>query len=58
MLTVEGFVQLYAQPSTLALVIYENNDQCKKLVKSMHKEMRNPFGRRQSGIGHQAMQAS
>lgn len=42
MLTVEGFTQRYAQASTLALIIYENNNQAKKLVKSMHKEMLNP----------------
>jgi hypothetical protein len=41
MLTVEAFARRYAQDSSLALVIYENNDQAKKLVKSMHREMLN-----------------
>jgi hypothetical protein len=39
MLLIESFIQRYALPSTLALLIYENNDQAKKLVKSMHKQM-------------------
>lgn len=42
MVSVEAFTQRYALPSTLALTIYENNDQAKKRVKEMHKEMLNP----------------
>lgn len=38
-LLVESFVQKNALASTLALLIYENNDQARGLVKTMHKKM-------------------
>lgn len=40
--TVEHFTRTYALQTSLALLIYENNDQCKTTVKVMQKQFQDP----------------